>query len=515
MFLFYTFFVGDKNMDQVFDVAIIGGGINGCGCAAEAALSSLSVILFEQNDLASKTSSSSTKLIHGGLRYLEHYEFSLVKKALEERQILLNLAPHLIQPQSFILPYQKHMRPAWLLRLGLFFYDHLSRKNNLPKCKSIKRSSKNNYFTPLIDEIKRGFLFYDAATDDARLTIINAIQAKNNGANIRPNSKIIHAETINNLWQLTIQPKEGTEYKIFAKSLINAAGPWVESIAQLTQIPIQKKITLVKGSHIIVPQIYAGKQAYFLQHNDKRVIFVIPYHGFSMIGTTETQCTDPFSEVHISEQETEYLIKLVNSYFKTKLSAKAIVYSWSGIRPLLANKTKELNSLSRDYSYEYSTVPAPIITIFGGKITTYRQLAEEIINQLTPVFPQLHHSDTKNIPLPGSMFGTMNFEQYIIYARTKYQWLDSQLLNRYLYSYGSHTEMFLSKCTNIESMGKKYGSSLYQVELDYLITEEWAKETDDILLRRTKLGLTMDNNSIKELSIYLGSLKNRTLDRKT
>ncbi len=494
-------------MDQVFDVAVIGGGINGCGCAADAALRGLSVVLFEQDDLASKTSSSSTKLIHGGLRYLEHYEFGLVKKALEERQTLLNLAPHLVHPQSFILPYQKHMRPSWLLRLGLFFYDHLSRKNHLPKCKSVKRNRRNNYFTPLIDKLKRGFLFYDAATDDARLTIINAIQAKIHGASIRPNSTVTQAEVVNNLWQLTIQSKEGAIHRIFARSIINAAGPWVESIAKLTHIPVKHQITLVKGSHIIVPKIFEGKHAYFLQNDDKRVVFVIPYHGFSMIGTTDTLFKGTLNNrIHISKKETDYLITLVNSYFKIKLSSNDIVFSWSGVRPLLATDGKELKALSRDYCYEFSTHPAPIVTIFGGKITTYRQLAEETVNQLAPLFPQMHQSQTKCIPLPGATFGTMSFDQYLIYARKKYDWMDHELLNRYLYSYGSNTELFLSKCTCIESMGKRYGSSLYQVELDYLISEEWAKHSEDVLQRRTKLGLTMDNIGKKELEEYLASI---------
>ena len=493
-------------MEQVFDVAIIGGGINGCGCAADAALRGLSVVLFEQDDLASKTSSSSTKLIHGGLRYLESYEFGLVKKALVERQTLLNLAPHLVHPQSFILPYQKHMRPAWLLRLGLFFYDHLSRKNHLPKCKAIKKNNKNNYFTPLVDTINRGFLFYDAATDDARLTIINAIQARNHGASIRPNAKIIQAEAINNLWQITVQPKNGVIYKVFAKSLINAAGPWVESIAKLTQIPDQHPITLVKGSHIIVQQLYEGKHAYFLQNNDQRVIFIIPYHGLSMIGTTDIHLNEPLNNVHISNEEIDYLTGIVNTYFKIKLSAADIVYSWSGVRPLLANEGKELKSLSRDYSYEFSTLPAPIVTIFGGKITTYRQLAEETIDQLKSIFPQMHQSQTKVTPLPGALLGTMNFEHYLIYARKKYHWLDPKVLNRYLYSYGSYTEHFLSKCSNMESMGKNYGASLYQVELDYLISEEWATDPDDILLRRTKLGLSMDDSGKKEVADYISSI---------
>lgn len=494
-------------MEQVFDVAIIGGGINGCGCAADASQRGLSVVLLEQDDIASKTSSSSTKLIHGGLRYLENYEFALVKKALEERQTLLNLAPHLVHPQSFILPYQKHMRPAWLLRLGLFFYDHLSRKNHLPKCKSIKRTKKNNYFTPLIEQIKRGFLFYDAATDDARLTITNALQAKSHGASIRPNSQVIHIEVINNIWQLTIQPKSGEAYQIKAKSLINAAGPWVAPIAKLTKIPIKHQITLVKGSHIIVPQLYEGKHAYLLQHDDKRVVFVIPYYGFSMIGTTDTQFKESLNApIRISSEEIQYLLDLVNTYFKTQLSPQNLILSWSGVRPLLSTEGKELKSLSRDYSYEFNTKPAPIVTIFGGKITTYRQLAEEAVNQLSAIFPLMHHSQTQTTPLPGATFGTMVFEQYLIYARKKYHWLDKEILNRYLYSYGTRTEDFLSKCVSIESMGKQYGTSLYQVELDYLITEEWAKTSEDVLERRTKLGYTMDSSSKKELENYLASI---------
>lgn len=493
-------------MDQVFDVAVIGGGINGCGCAADAALRGLSVVLLEKGDLASKTSSSSTKLIHGGLRYLEHYEFGLVKKALNERQTLLNLAPHLVHPQSFVLPYQKQMRPAWLLRLGLFFYDHLSRKNHLPKCKSIQRTNKNEYFTPLVSQFKRGFLFYDASTDDARLTIVNAIQAKNHGADIRPYSSVIHTQLLGNIWKLTIQPKSGATYTLHAKALINAAGPWVESIAQMTHTPAQQEMTLVKGSHIIVPKVYEGKHAYFLQHDDKRVVFVIPYHGLSMIGTTDVPFSGSLDQVHINDEEIDYLTGLVNSYFKIKLHKNDVVFSWSGIRPLLATEGKDAKSLSRDYSFEFNASPAPIVTIYGGKITTYRQLAEEVINQLSFVFPQMQPKNTKNNPLPGATFGAMNFDEYVVYAKEKYSWMDTDLLNRYLFSYGSCMELFLSQCTNMASMGEKFGSSLYQVEVDYLVQEEWARESDDLLQRRTKLGLTMDASSKNKLATYLGSL---------
>lgn len=492
-------------MDQVFDVAIIGGGINGCGCAADAAQRGLSVVLFEQDDLASKTSSSSTKLIHGGLRYLENYEFSMVKKALEERQRLLNLAPHIVKPQSLILPYQKHMRPAWFLRLGLFFYDHLSRANHLPKCRSLRRSAKNQYFTPLIDSLNRGFQFYDAATDDARLTIVNAMQAREHAARILTRSKVIQAKAIDSLWQLTIKPQQGKTYTLRAKSLINAAGPWAESIDSMTQAGISKKLTLVKGSHIIVPQMYEGQQAYFLQHEDNRVIFVIPYHGYSMIGTTDVAFNGSLDKIHISKEEVDYLISLVNSYFKKPVSAKDILYSWSGVRPLLADTQQEMRAISRDYDYHFNLSPAPIISLYGGKITTYRQVSEEIINQLQAVFPNLPQSTTKSSPLPGASFGNMNFSQYQQYAKNKYAWLGPDLLNRYLFSYGSCMESFLSKHRNLESMGLHFGASLYQAEVDYLVDQEWAVDADDILKRRTKLILEMGIESQNKLAHYLGT----------
>lgn len=494
-------------MDQVFDIAIIGGGINGCGTAADAALRGLSVVLLEKDDLASKTSSSSTKLIHGGLRYLEHYEFGLVKKALDERQRLLDLAPHIVHPQSFVLPYQKHMRPAWLLKLGLFFYDHLSHNNHLPRFKSIDRAHETPCFSPLKEELNHGFLFCDASTDDARLTIANSLQAKKHGAHIRTQSEVIKAHVKNDMWQLTIQPKQGAPYTLFAKVLVNAAGPWVESIAKLTQVAAPKALALVKGSHFLVPKIYPGTQAYLLQNTDKRIIFVIPYHEFSMIGTTEVAFNGTLDKIEISEEETDYLLNLVNSYFKKELSKNDIVYSWSGVRPLLAQTNKEMNSLSRDYYFEIMSKPAPVVTIYGGKITTYRQLAEDLINQLAPFFPQINSSKTYKTPLPGATFGSMNFEQYTQYAKEKYHWLDKTLLNRYLYTYGSCMEKFIASCTGYESMGKQFSPSLYQVEVDYLILEEWASSSDDILKRRTKLILEKNALCEKELTDYLAVFK--------
>ena len=492
----------EYHMEQVFDVAIIGGGINGCGCAADAALRDLSVVLFEQDDLASKTSSSSTKLIHGGLRYLEHYEFSLVKKALIERQNLLRLAPHIVHPQPFVLPYQKYMRHSWVLRIGLFLYDHISTQNRLPHCKTIDRE-ESSYFEPLIEQFNQGFLFYDAATDDVRLTITNALQAKNHGASIRPRSKVIKTELVDALWNLTIQPEKGMAYQVKAKTLINAAGPWVVHTAKMLNIPLQHQMALVKGSHIIVPPLYEGQHAYFLQHPDKRVIFVIPYHGYSMIGTTDIPFNSETDKIQITPEETDYLINLVNSYFNKQLKTNDVIYSWSGVRPLIAEHEKEASKISRDYSFEVTKNPATMITILGGKITTYRQLAEEVIDQLKDNFVELLPSKTKDTFLPGANLGSMSFIDYLEYAKVQYSWLPKDLLNRYLYSYGTNTELLLANCIDLSSMGSCYGTELYQVELNYLIEQEWAETVEDILFRRTKLGLTMDEKEKEKVAFYL------------
>lgn len=493
-------------MDRIYDVAIIGGGINGCGCAADAALRGLSTVLLEKDDLASKTSSSSTKLIHGGLRYLENFEFNLVKKALNERQVLLNIAPHIVHPQPFVLPYQKHMRPAWLLRLGLFIYDYLSNKNKLPRCRSIERRRDENYFQPLIDDIKKGFIYYDGFADDARLTIFNALQAKNYGASIRPHSAVRAIQCVNKLWNITVQPKLGLQYVVQAKSIINATGPWVNTINQLAQVTISQNISLVKGSHIVVPKIYSGQHAYFLQHDDKRIIFVIPYQDNTMIGTTEVQFDEAPEIVNISQDEISYLIHIVNSYFKQKLTQQDILYTWSGIRPLINGENKNMRKMSRDYSYLVTDMPAPMVSIYGGKITTYRQLSVEVIDQLKSIFPHLGHSVTDSTPLPGACFNSMSFDEYQLYARNKYNWMDPALLHRYLQNYGTCMEIFLAQCNSMASLGKCFGSSLFQIEVDYLVLEEWAQSSEDILLRRTKLGLSNEAICQKELADYLSTI---------
>jgi len=490
-------------MDCVYDVAIIGGGINGCGCAADAALRGLSVFLCEQDDLASKTSSSSTKLIHGGLRYLEYFDFALVKKALDERQNLLRLAPHLVHPLPFVLPHQKNMRPIWFLRTGLFLYDHLSRKNKLPKTKLIKRRKHADYFEPLNDNLTQGFLFYDAATDDARLTITNALQAKAHGATIMPQTKLIQAQINNKQWQLTMQSKAGYCFQIKAKTVINAAGPWVEPMNQLLQIPQARAMTLIKGSHLVVQKLYEGEHAYLLQHEDNRIVFVIPYHGYSMIGTTDVTFTGSLDDIDIEPAEITYLTTLINNYFKIQLHEHDIISRWSGVRPLLAEAGKTPNAISRDYAYHFTHHPAPSITIYSGKITTYRQLSKHAIDQLRAVFPDLAKSHTETTPLPGANLNTMRFENYKIHAREKYHWLDEEILTRYLNNYGTRTELILSECKKMADLGINFTNTLYQVEVDYLQREEWAINSDDILWRRTKLGLNFNETSKAELARYM------------
>lgn len=489
-------------MKQVFDVAIIGGGINGCGVAADAALRGLSVILIEQGDLASKTSSSSSKLIHGGLRYLEYYDFKLVKKALDERQRLLSLAPHLVRPIPFIIPYAKNMRPVWLLRTGLFLYDNLSRDNKLPRSKFVQRKQQFQYFAPLEEKYKKGLMFYDCATDDSRLTITNAIQAREHGASIHTYTKLIKAHVENGIWHLTAKTSTDKEFEIRAKTLVNATGPWVESMSELLQIPTQFKLSLVKGSHFVVHKLYEGKHAYLLQHEDKRVIFIVPYQGYTMIGTTDVALKGPLEDVNISQEEVEYLCGLVNNYFQCNIQKSDIIDTWSGVRPLLA-ASGELKTLSRDYTYYYTQSPAPAVTIYGGKITTYRQLALETVDALKEHFPYLPQSKTNVSPLPGATLKTMSYKDYLNFAREKYFWLLEAIKERYLANYGTNTELLLATCNSMNDLGYDFGNGLYQIEVDYLCHHEWAKSCDDILWRRTKLGLNFSAEQTQTLEEYL------------
>ncbi|MCX7117284.1 MAG: glycerol-3-phosphate dehydrogenase [Legionellales bacterium] len=490
-------------MKTIFDVAIIGGGINGCGCAADAALRGLKVALIEQGDLASQTSSKSTKLIHGGLRYLEQLELGLVKKALNERENLLKLAPHLVHPQSFVLPHQKKSRPLWLLRVALFIYDHLSPTNSLPRSKLIRAKGNTDYFKPLMKEMTKGCLFYDCATCDVRLTIANAIQAHEHGASIMTHTTLVESAVIDNLWQLTLQPTTKPAFQIQARAVINCTGPWVGEMSQLLSVPLVHEVSLVKGSHLLVHPLYTGDHAYLLQHDDQRVIFAIPYHGYTLVGTTEIAYSGSPKDVHIEPEEVAYLCSVINHYFNKQVNESQIIATWSGLRTLVSDPHKSAHALSRDYIYHFTQTPGPAVTVYGGKLTTYRQLATEAIDRLHPIFPDLPDSITHLTPLPGAILNGMDFTTYKTFAREKYHWLDSETLNHYLNHYGTRTEQLLAHKENIESLGISFAEGFYQAEVDYLLTNEWAIHCEDILWRRTKLGLTTREEGQRALSNYL------------
>jgi glycerol-3-phosphate dehydrogenase len=492
-----------KIMHPIVDIVIVGGGINGCGAAADAAQRGLSVLLCEQGDLASQTSSNSSKLIHGGLRYLEHFDFSLVKKALNERQSLLELAPHLVQALAFVLPHTPKARSRWLLSLGLFLYDHLSCRNKLPRHQFINRIKKPTYFTPLKTDFHQGFLFYDGKTDDARLVMANALQAKEHGARIMVNTKLIHAQCHDNQWKLTLQHQDNTCSYVHARAVINATGPWVEATSQLFGNTSSPSMTLVQGSHVVVPKLYTGEHAYILQDDTNRVVFAIPYHEHTLVGTTETLFHGAPGNSHISDEEKDYLCAIIHRYFDASFTQENIISTFTGVRTLLATDGKTATALSRDYAYQMTTKPAPLVTIYSGKITTYRELSEVIIDDLRSIFPKLPASTTKITPLPGAKYQTMSFDNYQHYFHTQYAWLDVAIRTRYLKTYGTYAEKILTGRNNITELGQFFGATLYQAEVDYLVQKEWASTVDDILWRRTKLGLIKHDIKVDELRDYL------------
>lgn len=479
-------------MQNCKDLFIIGGGINGTGIAADAAGRGLSVMLCEKDDLASGTSSCSTKLIHGGLRYLEQYEFNLVKKALREREILMRKAPHLIQPLEFILPHEKHLRPAWLIRLGLFLYDHLAARKLIPGSRVINltQDSRGN---ALQDIFAKGFSYYDCFTDDARLVIENALAAKDNGAEILTRTEFLSAKRENNFWKIHLKNTEtGGEFYSYAKALINTAGPWIkEENSKITNNHTSLSIELVKGSHIVIPKLYEGNFAYILQNKDKRIIFAIPYQDeFTLIGTTDVVVNEP-EHPDIDEKETDYLFKIINQYFKKQVSPNKIIWSYSGIRCLQKEDSGKPSEITRDYKLllESENNALPLLTVIGGKLTTFRLLAEDVLDKLHSFFPSMGPAWTANSPLPGGDFKNHDFKAFYQQFKKDFPWLLRNLAKRYAKTYGTRAYILLENTHELSDLGEHFGAGLYQKEIDYLKQHEWAKTMDDILWRRTKLGL--------------------------
>jgi len=497
-------------MNNKVDLLVVGGGINGAGIARDAAGRGLSVLLCEKDDLASHTSSASTKLIHGGLRYLEYYEFDLVRKALREREVLLHAAPHIINPLRFVMPHVPSLRPAWLIRFGLFLYDHLSHRQTLLGSRGIKLKSHISG-NALKSSFIKGFVYSDAWVDDARLVVANAMSAHEFGATILTRTKLVSAQPDQHGWQAELLDQRNQTIRIHARCMVNATGPWASTFLT-QQVPrearheVNTELTLVKGSHIVTKKLFDHHYAYIFQNPDRRVIFAIPYlDQYTLIGTTDLKYTGDPNNVTISAEEITYLCDSINSYFKQTISASDVVWTYSGVRPLLEPEDPiKPSAITRDYHLELSSVNhAPLLSVLGGKITTFRKLAEEALDMLTPVLKIKHPSWTSKAFLPGGDMLKGGFTSFFSDFQGKYPWLPESLAKRYAHNYGTRVFQLLKGATCMADLGEELSPGLFEPELRYLVHHEWAQQVDDILWRRTKLGLLATETSRDRLAQWL------------
>ena len=495
---------------RTFDLLVIGGGINGAGIARDAAGRGLSVLLVEKDDLAAHTSSASTKLIHGGLRYLEHYEFRLVGEALAEREVLLRIAPHLIEPLLFVLPHEPHLRPGWMIRVGLFLYDRLGGRMTLPKSFGV-RLDRTRYGAGLKSRFRKGFVYADARVDDARLVVVNAIGARAHGADIRTRTQLVAAVREQGLWRATLE-SAGERFDVSARALVNAAGPWVRDVlSDLANVHTTAGVRHVKGSHIVVPRVHDEPHAYILQNADNRIVFVIPYqHHYSLIGTTDVP-VERYAHPAISDEETYYLLTLANTYLAKPLAASDIVWSYSGVRPLYDDATRDPSAITRDYvlALDAEEKPeneprAPVLSVFGGKITTYRKLAEHALAHLKPFFPAMRESWTGKTPLPGGDLPNGDRDAWQAELSRRYAGLPAELLRALARRYGTRASTVLGDAQSVADLGEDFGATLTEREIRYLERDEWATTADDILWRRTKCGLAMSVDQRARVAAFVG-----------
>ena len=489
------------------DVLIVGGGINGCGIARDLAGRGWRVVLCEKDDLASHTSSSSTKLIHGGLRYLEYYEFSLVRKALQEREVLLKSAPHIMWPLRFVMPHDPSMRPAWMIRIGLFMYDHLAKREVLPGSRSVDLR-KHAAGKPLKNQYKRGFIYSDGWVDDARLVLLNALDAKARGAEVLTRTRCTHARRDADGWTATLESPQGTR-TVRARAVVNAAGPWAESflrgVAQSAkgESLATKSLRLVKGSHIIVPRLFEHDHAYIFQNPDKRIIFAIPYQDeFTLIGTTDIELNgDDPGAARIAQEEIDYLCTQASRYFEKPIVPADVVWTYSGVRPLLDDASGDPSAVTRDYMLESNTTAAPLLSVWGGKITTFRKLAEDAADEVGKMLGQSNAQRpawTDGAFLAGGDLSAWigapkrpddDFERFVSAVQAKYPWLYGKLTRRLARAYGARVSELLGDAKSLADLGPAVAPDLHERELRFLQTHEWAVSSDDVLWRRSKLGL--------------------------
>ena len=489
----------------MYDLLIIGGGINGAGIARDAAGRGLNVLLCEKDDLASHTSSASTKLIHGGLRYLEHYDFALVRKALMERETLLNAAPHIIWPLRFILPHHKDLRPSWLIRLGLFLYDHLGGRKILPATSTLSRAN-STAFGPLKSQFSKGFEYSDCWVDDARLVVLNAMDAASHGATIKTRTTCVSLAPSRSHWTAILREDGREDQSVDAKVVINAAGPWVDKIANSAGVGENApQVRLVKGSHIIVPKMFEDERCFIFQTGDDRIVFAIPYEDsrFTLIGTTDLAFDGDLDAVEASTEEIAYLCELSNEYFNQQITPRDVVSTYSGVRPLFEDQAANASSVTRDYVLKLDQrSEAKILSVIGGKITTYRKLAEDVLKILKPSFPDQTPAWTAQAPLPGGNIPGANFDAFHRACVGTYAWLDDVVLRRLTRTYGTRIHRILAGARSESDLGHHFGGGLFQAEIDYLIDQEFARTSEDILKRRTKLGLYLLPHEIHDLEAH-------------
>ncbi len=491
-----------------FDLCVIGGGVNGTGIARDAAMRGLSVLLVEAQDIAGATSSASTKLIHGGLRYLETYQFRLVRESLQERELLMRMAPHIIRPLDFVMPHTPDLRPAWMVRTGLFIYDHLGGKISLPKSRAVD-FKKDPTGRPLKDAYSHGYHYSDCWVEDARLVVLNAVSAEEHGARIMTRTACVGLEPTadKSCWHIKLRNiSTGYEGAFTARAVVNATGPWVRKFLEGCMLATAQtsKVRLIKGSHIILPRLYEGSHTYLLQQPDRRVVFTIPYEGhYTLVGTTDVEYDGDPAGVTIDEKEIDYLIKAVNLYFKSQVSPKHVFWTYSGVRPLLDDGDSNATNITRDYKLEADTSHGPLmLSVFGGKLTTYRKLSEHAVDQLFRLQKyKFKKSRSATEALPGGDI-PRTMERFLKIQAKKYPWLDADLLKRYARTYGTRMDVFLKDMKATGDMGTAYGDGVYACELDYLVKHEYAKNLDDILWRRTKLGLHISEITYANLNSY-------------
>ncbi|MGB1667071.1 MAG: glycerol-3-phosphate dehydrogenase [Pseudohongiellaceae bacterium] len=483
-----------------FDLLVIGGGINGAGIAADAAGRGLSVALLEKGDLASATSSWSSKLIHGGLRYLENYHFGLVRKSLKEREVLTTAAPHLVTPLAFQIPMLPESRSAILLRCGLFLYDTLAKRKHYGASRAVRYRADS----PLEASIRKGFEYWDAQVDDSRLVVANALQARQRGAVVLTRHEVTDASAHPEGWSVVVKDHLSTIRKtLTCKVLVNAAGPWVSQLdGKIAGSEKAHPLRLVKGSHLVLPKLSAQNKAFLLQHEDGRVVFVIPYlDDYSLVGTTEEEYSGDLDAPQISEAEVSYLLNIVNHYFNVNVSDEQIVGAFSGIRPLIENEGEQASRVSRDYRLQLNRLPAPMLSVYGGKVTTYRLLAEQVLDRLREFFPAMTGSWTASAVLPGGDFEAQDKLPQQLAER--YPWLRPDLIRRWLNAYGTCAAEIVGAARSMGDLGVCFGANLFQLEVDYLCAREWAITAEDILWRRTKLGYVFSEEEVRSLSHYL------------